>query len=616
MIEFTKGNMFNVPVDARVNTVNCVGVMGTGVALAFKTRYPDMFKDYERACRDGRVRPGTLHIWKSLTGDWVINFPTKRDWQDPSRYEDVLSGLEALRIYLSRQGSISVALPALGCGHGGLEWDKVSAMIKDKLGDLEARILVFEPQDSRDAGRAIRSQTSEEERRALKELEFGFFHLPHRQAGRALPLTILAKGEHALLERPWVALLPSRDPTEREMSALEAVARQMSSSAESVPVAFLYATRSAERIAKLFLTQGVPVVLILPFGPLSWKSVARTPEGSLQAPLVIVSLAAPSQPWGRPILAESMKLLKEKACSVLLTDPDPVWLNERSARNWSQRSTFYLLYDNLSEATLRELHEIGARPIGRRPETGEPNLANLFVSTCSQKRSAREGSSGSRTERTRGPQGSVELRPTAEKRKTVQREIRRASEFGRRLEKLIGARRQCPTDDREVLLWGYWSLIFDFHKGILLLLTDGLAGSAFGLVSPATEALLNARAVLAGSADEVHKTIEAAHNVNLKTIRSHVDAALDFADLHENLTNQTRDIPHISPRLSTGQPIWNLGGAGLRPKYSDEEILEVIRIVTTATFSVTNLITKHLKLEAEARVTAELFRNWRKHRKG
>src|SRR5690348_6550875 len=106
-MEFTKGDMFDISVDARVNTVNCEGVMGAGVALAFKTRYPEMFDDYVNACREERIRPGTLHIWKR-PGEWVINFPTKRAWRDPSRYEDILSGLEALREYLLAQGPISV----------------------------------------------------------------------------------------------------------------------------------------------------------------------------------------------------------------------------------------------------------------------------------------------------------------------------------------------------------------------------------------------------------------------------------------------------------------------------------------------------------------------------
>ena len=303
MIEFTKGDMFDISVDARVNTVNCVGVMGTGVALAFKKRYPEMFKDYENACREGRVRPGALHVWKSLTGDWVINFPTKRDWRDPSRYEDISSGLDALRIYLREQGPISVALPALGCGHGGLEWDKVSGMIENGLGDLKARVLVFEPQDSRNAGHAVQVQSTEEQIHALEDLGFKPSHLLKEQEGEAPSPTVLSKGDSDLLARHWIALLPSKDPAEREMTALNAVAHQMASSANSVPVALVHTTRSTERVAELFLTQGVPVVLILPFGPLSRKSVARTQTDNQRAPFAIVSIAAPSEPWGRPFWA-------------------------------------------------------------------------------------------------------------------------------------------------------------------------------------------------------------------------------------------------------------------------------------------------------------------------
>ncbi len=149
MLSFTKGNMFATPADIRVNTVNCVGVMGAGVALAFKQRFPKMFREYKRQCELGLVRPGELHIWKSLGGDWIINFPTKRHWREKSRYEDIESGLVALREYLAKQGHVRVTLPALGSGHGGLDWTRVSTMIRKHLEGLEAEILVFDPADSR-----------------------------------------------------------------------------------------------------------------------------------------------------------------------------------------------------------------------------------------------------------------------------------------------------------------------------------------------------------------------------------------------------------------------------------------------------------------------------------
>jgi O-acetyl-ADP-ribose deacetylase (regulator of RNase III) len=94
MLEFTTGYMIAVPADIRVNTVNCVGVMGAGVALAFNSRYPEMFKESKRECDRGTIRAGKLHVWENLVGDWVINFPTKRHWRGKSRYEDVGAGLE------------------------------------------------------------------------------------------------------------------------------------------------------------------------------------------------------------------------------------------------------------------------------------------------------------------------------------------------------------------------------------------------------------------------------------------------------------------------------------------------------------------------------------------
>ena len=152
MLHFTSGDMFTLPADIRVNTVNCVGVMGAGVALAFKTRYPAMFRAYKEACDAGEVKPGSLHVWRTST-EWILNFPTKRHWRDGSRYEDVEAGLEALRTYLdSLRYHARVALPALGCGHGGLDWPRVSKLIEHHLATTAAEIFVFEPADSRRAG--------------------------------------------------------------------------------------------------------------------------------------------------------------------------------------------------------------------------------------------------------------------------------------------------------------------------------------------------------------------------------------------------------------------------------------------------------------------------------
>lgn len=150
MIKFINGNMFETPADVRINTVNCVGVMGAGVALAFKKQYPDMFKDYKKECKQGNIRPGKPHVWTDYRFEGntiIINFPTKDHWRPPSKYEYIEVGLDWLKTFLQNKGKVSVTLPALGCGNGGLDWDKVKESITNHLEDLDAEIFVFEPAD-------------------------------------------------------------------------------------------------------------------------------------------------------------------------------------------------------------------------------------------------------------------------------------------------------------------------------------------------------------------------------------------------------------------------------------------------------------------------------------
>lgn len=148
MINLTSGDMFRIAADYRINTVNCVGVMGKGVALEFKRRYPRMYQDYRRTCLAGMLEPGSLHYFKE-NDCTVINFPTKVDWRYPSQYEWIRLGLESLREYLVDKGNAIVTVPALGCGHGGLDWKKVLPLINEYLGSLkETTFWVFDPQTS------------------------------------------------------------------------------------------------------------------------------------------------------------------------------------------------------------------------------------------------------------------------------------------------------------------------------------------------------------------------------------------------------------------------------------------------------------------------------------
>lgn len=120
-------NLFYSGADALVNAVNCVGVMGAGLAKAFKVRYPAMNDEYELYCRLGLLKPGVMHtyILDPNQGKYIINFPSKDDWRDPSKIEYIQLGISALVLETWRWKFKSVAIPALGCGLGGLDWKDV-----------------------------------------------------------------------------------------------------------------------------------------------------------------------------------------------------------------------------------------------------------------------------------------------------------------------------------------------------------------------------------------------------------------------------------------------------------------------------------------------------------
>lgn len=149
MLEICSGNLLEANAEALVNTVNCVGVMGKGLALQFKQAFPENFEKYQRACQDGEVKPG--HMFIIPTGyltypRYIINFPTKRHWKNPSRIENIEIGLQALIESVRWLKIRSIAVPPLGCGNGGLAWSRVAPLIEAAFAQVpEVRVLVFEP---------------------------------------------------------------------------------------------------------------------------------------------------------------------------------------------------------------------------------------------------------------------------------------------------------------------------------------------------------------------------------------------------------------------------------------------------------------------------------------
>jgi O-acetyl-ADP-ribose deacetylase (regulator of RNase III) len=156
MIELSRGDILSADVEALVNTVNCVGVMGRGVALQFRKAFPDNYRAYRVACAREEVEPGRMfvHVLSRLENPrYIINFPTKRHWKGKSRLEDIDAGLDALIAEVERRGIQSIAVPPLGCGLGGLDWDAVRPRIEAAFARLpQVRVLLFEPTGAPAAG--------------------------------------------------------------------------------------------------------------------------------------------------------------------------------------------------------------------------------------------------------------------------------------------------------------------------------------------------------------------------------------------------------------------------------------------------------------------------------
>lgn len=149
MIKFVEGNIFESEADALVNTVNTVGIMGKGIALQFKKAFPNNYRIYEEACKKGELSIGKLLIVNEenlVSGKkWIINFPTKTTWKKPSEYSYIEKGLDEMAKVLPDYPIKSIAIPPLGSGNGGLDWNKVKHIIDQKLSSLSVDVIVYEP---------------------------------------------------------------------------------------------------------------------------------------------------------------------------------------------------------------------------------------------------------------------------------------------------------------------------------------------------------------------------------------------------------------------------------------------------------------------------------------
>ncbi len=151
MIEYKCGDMLGEDVEALVNAVNCVGVMGAGIALQFKKAFPENFKAYRKACGKQEVQPGRMFVFamKELNNPrYIINFPTKRHWREKSCMEDIEAGLQALAAEIRKYGIRSIAIPPLGCGLGGLSWLALKPCIEVAMRPFtDVRTILYAPEE-------------------------------------------------------------------------------------------------------------------------------------------------------------------------------------------------------------------------------------------------------------------------------------------------------------------------------------------------------------------------------------------------------------------------------------------------------------------------------------
>lgn len=193
MVNLMRGDILHAEAEALVNTVNCVGIMGRGVALQFRKAFPENYEMYRAVCERRELQPGKVLVYQTgmLTGPrYIINFPTKRHWKGKSRIEDIESGLDALVLEIRKRGIRSIAIPPLGCGLGGLRWHDVRPLIIEAFSKSpDVCVLLYEPTGAPPASEMVKDKK-----------------VPHMTAGRAVLLELMHRYLTVLMD-PFLTLL-------------------------------------------------------------------------------------------------------------------------------------------------------------------------------------------------------------------------------------------------------------------------------------------------------------------------------------------------------------------------------------------------------------------------
>lgn len=377
MLKLVTGDFFDYNADIRINTVNCVGVMGAGVALAFKKRFPEMFKDYAQACSKDEVQPGTPHVWhengmfQKLT---IVNFPTKIHWRDPSEYEYIEKGLVWLRRFLEDKEGSTVTVPALGCGHGGLDWNIVSKMIVEHLEGLDCTILLFEPRSSVET-----NSSNDYDEILIKEKVSTLLPnhdlYPKQLKGRS-SYEIYLKGNEKLLSHRNISIFVNSKPQERERNSLNRLIEEL----PHRDFVFLLSYNNSYEvdIVKQVLSKGLKAIIVIPYGILQLKIRKDLLTLWDYDQIAVLSIFPPTQPWKN---YQSIKALKFR-----LKISDIVLINSMKFNRFDKFEADFKsflnvkYYINYWHDKVDFFNRISARKIGVSPNTRRPNISEILES--------------------------------------------------------------------------------------------------------------------------------------------------------------------------------------------------------------------------------------------
>lgn len=376
MIEFVKGNFFDFDADIRVNTVNCVGVMGAGVALQFKKQFPDMFEEYLRECNLGNVKIGKPHVWIDnalfRTSPVIINLPTKDHWKKPSEYIYIEKALVWLRDYLSHNAGKTITLPALGCGHGGLDWEKVKRMITEYLSDLDTRILVFEPSSSTNPDLTPK-EVAIFQSLGVKKLCPGDIEYPANLKGKAAT-EIHTIGNTEILQHKLLSIIIDSKATDREKAAILSCIDAIPSSSD---FSFLMGYNSSFEIdvIKRLIERGFRVVVLLPYGIFNLKMRKDLSAIWNDEKNVIASICELNQSWNINESIKALKLRLKMSDATLITNYNLDFLNKLDKD--FRESTNFIFYLNYWIEKPSFYNSINARQIGRDRTSNLPNMKSV-----------------------------------------------------------------------------------------------------------------------------------------------------------------------------------------------------------------------------------------------